>query len=87
MMYSDRVWARPEDPDQVITPWIALDAQLLQLIGLDPGILSSASVADVAATGILLDISIPEPTTGPQKEIASLVFPLMSSIKGLVRLV
>lgn len=73
--------------DEVVTPWIAVDTQLSRLMGLNPDALSATSAMDGTTTGILLDISIPELTTGPGKGVAALMFPLLSSVKGLVRLV
>lgn len=73
--------------DKIATPWIAVDTQLSRLIGLDPDTISPVSVTDGATAGILLDISVPELTTGPGRGIAELMFPSLSSVEGLVRLV
>jgi hypothetical protein len=75
--------------DRIVTPWIAVDSQLSRLIGLNPDAPSatSVSVTDGATTGILLDITVPELTTGPGKGVAALMFPLLSNVRGLVRLV
>ena len=73
--------------EEIVTPWIAVESQLSQLIGLDPDIPSATPGTDGKTTGILLDITVPELTTGPGKGAAALMFPRLSSIKGLVRLV
>jgi len=77
----------PDEVDRLTTPWIAVDAQLSALIGFNPDAPSATSVTDGKTMGIVLDISIPELTTGPGKGIAALMFPLLSGIKGLIRLV
>ena len=76
-----------EEVDRIATPWIAVDSQLSRLIGLNPDTPSTTSVPDGGTTGILLDITVPELTTGPGKGVAALMFPLLSSVKGSVRLV
>ena len=77
----------PGEVDKLTTPWIPVDAQLSALIGFDPDAPSTTSFTDGKTTGLLLDVTVPELTTGPGKGVAALMFPLLSSIKGLVRLV
>lgn len=72
-----------KEAEKIITPWIAVDSQLSRLIGLNP----DTGTTDGTTTGILLDITIPELTTGPGKGAAALMFPQLSSVKGLVRLI
>ena len=84
MYPDDDRWFNTIEVDKIVTPWVAVDMQLSRLIDLDP---DTVSVTDGATAGILLDISVPELTTGPGKGIAGLMFPLLSSVEGLVRLV
>lgn len=74
-----------KEVEKIITPWIAVDSQLSRLIGLDLDTPSATPGTDGTTTGILLDITIPELTTGPGKGAAALMFPQLSSVKGLVR--
>jgi len=78
-----------EEVDTLVAAWIPVDTQLSRLIGFSPGAPSTSvtSVEDNATAGILLDITVPELTTGPGEGVAALMFPLLSDIKGLVRLV
>jgi len=85
-MYSDAVELAPGQVDKVVTSWIAVDTHLSRLIGLGPDT-PVTSVADVMTTGIALDISVPYLTKGPGRGVAALMFPLLSGVKGLVRLV
>ena len=73
--------------DGIVTPWITVDSQLSRLVGLNPDTPPAISVTDGATTGITPDITVPEVITGPGKGIAALMFPLLSSVKDLVRLV
>ena len=77
----------PAEVDRIVTSWIAVDTQLSRLIGIDPDALSATPGTGGRIPGILLDISVPELTTGPGEGIAALMFPVLSGIKGLVRLV
>ena len=76
-----------EKIDKLIASWTAVDTQLSQLIGFDLDAPSVMTVTDDATAGISFDISVPDLTAGPGKGIAALMFPLLSDIKGLVRLV
>lgn len=75
------------DVDELVTPWIAVDTQLSRLIEPNIETPSTTSVTDSTAAGVLLDISVPDVTTGPGKGVATLMFPSLSGVKGLVRLV
>ena len=77
----------PREVDKLVASWAAVDAQLSRLIGFDPGSTSATSVTGGTTAGILLDISVPDLTMGPGEGVAALMFPLLSDIKGLVRLV
>ena len=79
----------PKEVDRLVAAWIPVDTQLSQLIGFSPDTpsASATSVRDNVTAGILLDITIPELTTGPGEGIAALMFPLLSDIKEFVRLV
>ena len=77
----------PAEVDKLVTPWIAVDTQLARLVGLNPDVPSVTSATDYSVAKILLDISVPDLTTGPGKGVAVLMFPLLSDIKGLIRLV
>lgn len=76
-----------EKVDKLIASWTAIDTQLSRLIGFDPDAPSVMTVTDDATAGISLDISVPDLSAGPGKGVAALMFPLLSDIKGLVRLV
>lgn len=77
MMYQNEPWIdAPSELDRIVNSWIPVDAQLSHLMGLG---------AD--APGITLDVSVPYLSTGPGSGIASLMFPLLSGTKGLLRLV
>jgi hypothetical protein len=73
--------------DKLVTPWIAVDTQLGRLVGLNPDPPSATSATDGTTARILLDITVPDLTTGPGKGVAALMFPLLNDIKGLFRLV
>jgi len=86
MMYpEDSGLHTSKDIDGLVASWVPVDTQLSRLVGFSPD--SAASVTDGTTAGILLDITIPELTTGPGKGVAALLFPRLSDIKGLVRLV
>ena len=88
MTYPDiRERGTSEKVDELATPWTAVDVQLSRLIGFSPDTLSATSVAGGMVAGVLLDISVPDLTTGPGKGVAALMFPLLSDMKGFVRLV
>jgi len=74
-----------KDVDKLVAPWVPVDTQLSRLVGFSPE--TSASVTDGTTAGILLDITVPKMPAGLGKGIAALMFPLLSDIKGLVRLV
>ena len=77
-----------EEVDELVAAWIPIDTQLSRLIGFSPDTLSASatSAKDNTTGGILLDITIPEVATGPGEGVAALMLPLLSDIKGLVRL-
>jgi len=78
-----------EEVDRLVAARIPVDTQLSRLIGFssDTPSASATSAKGNMTAGILLDITIPELTTGPGKGVATLMFPLLSDIEGLVRLV
>lgn len=73
--------------DTLVTSWIAVDAQLSRLIGLDPDAPTTTHIVGGTTAGIALDITVPEVTNGPGEGVAARMFPQLSGIKGFVRLV
>lgn len=62
--------------DRMVNYWIPIDNKLWCLLGHSPG-----------AQGITLDVSVTNVSTGPGNGIAALMFPVLSQIEGIVRLV
>jgi hypothetical protein len=73
----------PAEVDKLVTPWIAVDTQLARLVGLNPDVPSVTSATDDSVAKILLDISVPDLTTGPGKGVAVLMFPTAERHQGI----
>lgn len=77
----------PRGVDKIASYWIPVDAQLSNLIGASPEALPVTPLPGVTSAGITLDVSVTNLLTGPGNGIAALMFPILSNVEGLVRLV
>ena len=77
----------PGEVDNIVTPWIAVDAQLSRLMGLSPDAPSETSMLGGTTGGISLDVSVTYVGKGTGNRAPALMFPLLSGASGFLRLV
>ena len=73
--------------DEIVASWVPVDAELSQLIGLNPDLPSATFTPGCTTAGITLDVTVPHLTFGHGAGVAALMFPVLSGTKGVLRLV
>jgi hypothetical protein len=77
----------PSEVDQIVNFWTPVDIQLSHLVGFSPDAPSTTPLPGASTAGITLDVTVTNLDAGPGKGISALMFPLLSSTQGFLRLV